>query len=61
MQPKTIQRQGRPRAKGHRVAKLERDAGITAAADEILITSGSLQELDLVNGLLLTRPTRRSQ
>src|ERR1700761_4413881 len=37
------------------VAKLKRDAGITATADEILITSGSLQGLDLVNGLLLAR------
>src|SRR5271165_796030 len=34
-------------------AKLKRDAGITCAADEILITSGSLQALDLVNGILL--------
>ena len=37
------------------IAKLKRDAGITAAADEILITSGSLQGLDLVNSLLLAR------
>src|SRR3984893_7712833 len=35
------------------VAKLERDAGITCGADQILITSGSLQGLDLVNGVLL--------
>jgi 2-aminoadipate transaminase len=35
--------------------KLERDAGIACASDEILITSGSLQAIDLVNGLLLTR------
>lgn len=34
------------------VGKLKRDAGITCTADEILITSGSLQGLDLVNGLL---------
>src|ERR1700692_3121151 len=34
-------------------AKLERDAGITCMADQILITSGSLQALDLVNGVLL--------
>ena len=34
-------------------AKLERDAGIVCSKDEILITSGSLQALDLVNGLLL--------
>lgn len=36
------------------VGKLKRDAGITCTADEILITSGSLQGLDLVNGLLLS-------
>src|ERR1700722_8491017 len=35
--------------------KLKRTAGITCGADEILITSGSLQGLDLVNGILLTR------
>jgi 2-aminoadipate transaminase len=35
--------------------KLERDAGIACASDEILITSGSLQAIDLVNGLLLAR------
>jgi 2-aminoadipate transaminase len=35
--------------------KLKRTAGITCAADEILITSGSLQALDLVNGILLSR------
>ena len=34
------------------VGKLKRDAGITCTADEILITSGSLQGLDLVNGIL---------
>ena len=34
-------------------AKLKTDAGITCTADEILITSGSLQGLDLVNQLLL--------
>jgi len=33
--------------------KLKRTAGISCGADEILITSGSLQALDLVNGLLL--------
>jgi 2-aminoadipate transaminase len=37
------------------VEKLKRDASITCSADEILITSGSLQGLDLVNGLLLSR------
>ncbi len=36
------------------VDKLKRDAGITCTADEILITSGSLQGLDLVNSLLLS-------
>src|SRR5271155_3456542 len=35
--------------------KLKRTAGITCSADEILITSGSLQGLDLVNGILLNR------
>ena len=35
------------------VGKLKRDAGIVCTADEILITSGSLQGLDLVNGVLL--------
>src|SRR5262249_11125970 len=37
------------------VAKLKRDAGIACTADQILITSGSLQALDLVNGILLNR------
>jgi 2-aminoadipate transaminase len=36
-------------------AKLKRTAGIACTADEILIVSGSLQALDLVNGILLTR------
>jgi 2-aminoadipate transaminase len=35
--------------------KLERTAGIRCDADEILVTSGSLQALDLVNGILLSR------
>ncbi len=35
--------------------KLKRDAGMTCSADDILIVSGSLQALDLVNGALLTR------
>src|SRR5215471_4568616 len=35
--------------------KLKRAAGIACTADEILITSGSLQALDLVNGALLAR------
>jgi 2-aminoadipate transaminase len=34
-------------------AKLERDAGIACSKNEILITSGSLQAIDLVNALLL--------
>ena len=37
------------------VGKLERDAGIACTADDILIVSGSLQALDLVNGALLAR------
>ena len=36
-------------------AKLKRDAGIACTADEILVTSGSLQAIDLVNGVLLAR------
>src|ERR1700761_2701018 len=36
-------------------AKLKRDAGIACAADDILIVSGSLQALDLVNQTLLAR------
>jgi 2-aminoadipate transaminase len=36
-------------------AKLKRDAGISCGADEILITSGSLQGIELINGLLLSR------
>src|ERR1700759_3276005 len=36
-------------------AKLKRDAGITCTADDILIVSGSLQALDLVNHTLLAR------
>jgi len=35
--------------------KLKRTAGIVCTADDILITSGSLQALDLVNGILLSR------
>ncbi len=37
------------------VTKLKADAGIACTADDILITSGSLQALDLVNGTLLER------
>jgi 2-aminoadipate transaminase len=36
-------------------AKLKRDAAIDCSADDILLVSGSLQALDLVNGALLTR------
>jgi 2-aminoadipate transaminase len=36
------------------VKKLKSDAGISCSADEILMTSGSLQGIDLVNGLLLS-------
>ena len=35
--------------------KLKADAGLNCTADDILITSGSLQALDLVNATLLTR------
>lgn len=37
------------------VKKLRRDAGIECSADDILITSGSLQGLDLVNAALTER------
>src|SRR2546423_941580 len=37
------------------VGKLRRDAGIACTAEDILVVSGSLQALDLVNGALLTR------
>jgi 2-aminoadipate transaminase len=36
-------------------AKLRRDAGIVCTADDILLVSGSLQALDLVNQTLLAR------
>jgi 2-aminoadipate transaminase len=36
-------------------AKLKRAAGISCTSDDILIVSGSLQALDLVNGVLLER------
>src|SRR6202035_1912572 len=36
-------------------AKLKRDAGLYCGADDILIVSGSLQALDLVNATLLAR------
>ncbi|OAF15947.1 PLP-dependent aminotransferase family protein [Bradyrhizobium neotropicale] len=37
------------------VAKLKRDAGIACTVDDLLIVSGSLQALDLVNHTLLAR------
>src|SRR5918999_1846771 len=37
------------------VGKLKSDAGIACTADDILITSGSLQALDLINATLLQR------
>ena len=37
------------------VSKLKADAGSACTADDILITSGSLQAIDLVNGTLLAR------
>ena len=47
--------QGYRRRREFLVGKLKADAGIACAADDILITSGSLQALDLVNGTLLAR------
>jgi len=37
------------------VGKLKRDAGISCSADDVLMVSGSLQALDLVNAALLTQ------
>jgi 2-aminoadipate transaminase len=37
------------------VKKLKRDAGISCTVDDLMIVSGSLQALDLVNNTLLTR------
>src|ERR1700741_1196065 len=37
------------------VGKLKRDAGIACSVDDILLVSGSLQALDLVNHTLLAR------
>jgi len=37
------------------VAKLKRDGGISCTVDDLMIVSGSLQALDLVNNTLLTR------
>jgi 2-aminoadipate transaminase len=47
--------QGYKRLREFLVKKLARDAGINCAADDILLVSGSLQALDLVNGALLGR------
>jgi 2-aminoadipate transaminase len=47
--------QGYRRLREFLAQKLERTAGIICDAGEILITSGSLQALDLVNGILLQR------
>jgi 2-aminoadipate transaminase len=47
--------QGYLRLREFLVTKLKRDAGIGCAADDIMIVSGSLQALDLVNATLLAR------
>lgn len=47
--------QGYRRLREFLAAKLKADAEIACAADDILITSGSLQALDLVNATLLER------
>ncbi|HEY6025266.1 MAG TPA: PLP-dependent aminotransferase family protein, partial [Pseudolabrys sp.] len=47
--------QGYRRLREFLAVKLKRDAGMTCGADDILIVSGSLQALDLVNGALLAR------
>ncbi len=47
--------QGYRRLREFLSAKLARDAGIHCTADDILIVSGSLQALDLVNQTLLAR------
>jgi 2-aminoadipate transaminase len=47
--------QGYRRLREFLAQKLKRTAGIACTADEILITSGSLQALDLVNGIFLAR------
>jgi len=46
---------GYRRLRAFLVEKLWRDAGMSCAIDEILITSGSLQGIELVNGILLSR------
>jgi 2-aminoadipate transaminase len=47
--------QGYRRLREFLTIKLKRDAGIGCTADDIVLTSGSLQGLDLVNGALLAR------
>ncbi len=47
--------QGYRRLREFLTTKLKRDAGINCVADDILIVSGSLQALDLVNATLLAR------
>jgi 2-aminoadipate transaminase len=47
--------QGYRRLREFLTAKLQRDAGIRCTANDILIVSGSLQALDLVNHTLLQR------
>jgi 2-aminoadipate transaminase len=47
--------QGYRRLREFLAQKLKRTAGIACVADDILITSGSLQALDLVNGIFLAR------
>jgi len=47
--------QGYRRLREFLMTKLKRDAGINCVADDILIVSGSLQALDLVNATLLAR------
>jgi len=47
--------QGYRRLREFLSGKLKRDAGMTCTADDILVVSGSLQALDLVNGALLAR------
>src|SRR4051795_11410137 len=47
--------QGYRRLREFLAAKLEHDAGISCTFDDILMVSGSLQALDLINGVLLER------
>ncbi|QCI64006.1 PLP-dependent aminotransferase family protein [Phreatobacter stygius] len=45
--------QGHDRLRAFIAAKLARRSGITCSADDVLVTSGSLQAMDLVNNLLV--------